>query len=334
VIEVTTVGDDVVVLHDGGTVHRFDGLEPDRSYELLGVSVRTLPRPDGELLCRFATVNDVHFGEFEAGHMDGLDAGPILSMPPGAPLHPTVMNAAAVQEMAAIDPVVVVVKGDLTLDGADHEYAEFLAVYGGAFGERLHHVRGNHDAYHGQSYAAGNQVIDVPGVRIALLDTVIQGETTGRLDADDLEWLDAVAAESDRPVMAMGHHHAWMPGSKRSDTYFGLHPDASEALIDVIARRASIIAYTAGHTHRNRVRRTAATGAVPYIEVSTVKDFPGSWAEYRVYEGGVIQLHHRVCSPAALAWSEQCRHLYEKLVDYSTYGMGALDDRCLVITPR
>ena len=37
-------------------------------------------RPPGELLCRFATVNDVHFGEIECGVLDETqpDLGPIL----------------------------------------------------------------------------------------------------------------------------------------------------------------------------------------------------------------------------------------------------------------
>ena len=38
--------------------------------------VRTLPRPGGELLCRFATVNDVHFGETRVRHHRGTRVGP------------------------------------------------------------------------------------------------------------------------------------------------------------------------------------------------------------------------------------------------------------------
>ena len=37
-----------------------------------------------------------------------------------------------------------------------------------------------------------------------------------------------------------------------------------------------------------------------------MKDFPGSWAEYRVFEGGILQVHRRLSSSAALAWSEKC----------------------------
>ena len=97
------------------------------------------------------------------------------------------------------------------------------------------------------------------------------------------------------------------PATPGPTTYFGINPDDSERLVAVFARRPSLVGYFAGHTHRNRVRRFAATGAVPWVEVACVKDFPGTWAEYRVFEGGIIQVHRRISTPEALAWSERCR---------------------------
>jgi hypothetical protein len=74
---------------------------------------------------------------------------------------------------------------------------------------------------------------------------------------------------------------------------------------------------------------------IPTIEIGCVKDFPGSWAEYRVYEGGVMQVVHRISSPDALAWSDRCRHLYEDFgTDYESYAMGTLEDRCLILPLR
>src|SRR5262249_46245950 len=152
--------------------------------------------------------------------------------------------------------------------------------------------------------------------------------------ASQLDWLDTVAAEADAPVLVMGHHHPWL-GGRRTDDYFGIRPAPSEALVAVVARRPNIVGYFAGHTHRHRVRHHPDTGAVPYVEVGCVKDFPGSWAEYRVYEGGILQIHRRISSPAALAWSERCRILYRDFgVDYVTYALGTLDDRCFSIPLR
>jgi 3',5'-cyclic-AMP phosphodiesterase len=328
-MEVTTVGDDHVVLFDGPTMHRHDGLESDTEYLLDGVTVRTLARPHGALLSTFATVNDVHFGERDCGHDDNIP-GPIMRVPDGQPLHPTFMNAAAIGEILAVNPDHVVVKGDLTLDGADHEYAEFVEAYG-VFGDRLTAVRGNHDAYHQQNYAAGPTMVDLPGVRLAVLDTVIVGHTTGWIGDDQFEWLEELCASSDRPVLAFGHHNMWIDSSRRTDSYFGIHPDASDRLLALVQRQPRLCGYFAGHTHRNRVRRHASTGSVPFAEVTTVKDFPGSWAEYRVYEGGIQQLHHRINTPEALAWSESCRGLYSGAIDYSVFSLGRPDDHSFVI---
>jgi hypothetical protein len=71
------------------------------------------------------------------------------------------------------------------------------------------------------------------------------------------------------------------------------------------------------------------------IEVGSTKDFPGTWAEYRVHEGGIMQVVHRMSSPEALAWSESCRGLYADFgLDYESYALGTLADRCFTIPQR
>ena len=335
-MDLTTVADDLIVLHDGPTVTRLEHLSPATTYTLDGRRITTLARPSGELLCRIATVNDVHFGERECGRIDDHSEGPIQRPLPGDPPYPETMNRAAVDEIAELQPAAVVVKGDLSQDGRPEEWAAFEACYRAPFGERLHVVRGNHDAYRGQVEYAGDQRIELPGAIVALLDTVIPERTTGALSAQQIEWLDTLAAEADRPVLAMGHHQQWIGAdadARRSADYFGLHPDSSDALSEVVARRHSIVAYTAGHTHRHRVRAMAC--GVPSIEIGCVKDFPGTWAEYRVFEGGIMQVVHRMSSPAALSWSERCRHLYRDFgIDYEQYALGALEDRCCNIPLR
>jgi hypothetical protein len=138
-------------------------------------------------------------------------------------------------------------------------------------------------------------------------------------------------------VFVMGHHQQWIgdgPDAKRSDDYFGLHPDASDELDELVARRTGVVAYAAGHTHRHRVR-VMARSVVPSIEIGCTKDFPGTWAEYRVYEGGIMQVVHRMSTPEALAWSESCRGLYSDFgVDYASYALGTLADRCFTIPVR
>jgi 3',5'-cyclic-AMP phosphodiesterase len=333
-VDLTTVADDLVVLHGAGSARRFDGLQPSTDYTFAGIPVRTMARPPGELLCRVATVNDVHFGEIECGRIDDHPEGPIIRPEPGEAPYPETMNRGAAQEIAAIEPDAVIVKGDLSNDGTEPEWAAFEGCYRSTFGTKLHVVRGNHDAYRGQTRYAGDQRIDLPGVTIALLDTVVPGSSSGALRPEQIDWLDDLAAGADRPVIVMGHHQQWVDGS-REPGYFGINPDDSDALTDVIARRTSIVAYTAGHTHRHRVRHLARAGGAPSIEIGCVKDFPGTWAEYRVYEGGISQVVHRISTPEALSWSERCRHLYRDFgIDYAGYALGTLDDRCFNIAPR
>jgi len=224
------------------------------------------------------------------------------------------------------------VKGDLTAAGTRAEYDAFLDCYAPAFGDRLHHVRGNHESYHGAAFAdvATNEVV-LPGVTLAILDTSRDGAAQGQLTADQLEWLDELGGRVDRPVLVFGHHHVWDPASRsRPSSYFGINPDDSERLIEVVARRGSLVGYFAGHTHRNRVRRFPATAEVPFAEVSAVKDFPGAWAEYRVFEGGILQVLRRVSSPAALAWTDRTRAMYGGM--YAGYAFGRLEDRCYAIS--
>jgi 3',5'-cyclic AMP phosphodiesterase CpdA len=332
VVELTTVADDHAVVHRGAEVRRYDGLRPDTDYQYDGVAFRTLPRP-GDRLATFATVNDVHFGEVQCGVLGGLDS-PVFRAEPGAEPYPVTMNRAAVREIEAIEPDAVVAKGDLTSDGAPEQYREFLATYAG-FGSRLHHIRGNHDAYERADVVTAAPVeVELPGVRIALIDTVDPGRPGGAVTGEQLAWLDELAARSDRPVLVLGHHHVWQAEHDPDvDWFFGIAPRDAERLVDLVARRTRIVGYSAGHTHRNRVVHLPETGPLPWGEVGCVKDFPGSWAEYRVFEGGILQIHHRISTPEALAWSERTRDLYQPF-DYVDYAFGALSDRCFPIWPR
>ncbi len=334
-MDITTVADDLIVAHSAspaGAVIRLTELAPASIHHIGSHEVRTLARPPGALLCRIGTVNDLHHGETECGKIDDDPRGPIQRVAAGEPPHPETMNRAAVEEMAAADLDAVVVKGDLTDDGTEAEFAMFESCYRDAFGDRLHVVRGNHDAYRGQQVYTGDEWIDLTGVSIALLDTVLPERTTGSITAQQLQWLDDQSAAAGAPVIVMGHHQQWISG-RRHNEYFGLDPDSSDGLAEVAARRPRIVAYTAGHTHRHRVR--AMSCGVPSIEVGCVKDFPGTWAEYRVYEGGISQVVHRMSSPEALAWSDRCRHLMTDFgIDYETYALGRLEDRCFNIPLR
>jgi 3',5'-cyclic-AMP phosphodiesterase len=299
---------------------------------------RRLP---GQLLARVATTNDLHFGETVCGVLDGLDLGPVLQAEPGAEPYPMLMNRAAVSEISSVSPDAVVVKGDLTSSGSAAEYAEFEAVYRTAFGDRLVVTLGNHDKPSrggGVPLVPPVQAFDLPGVALAVLDTARPGRPGGEIDREQADWLDEMAARADRPVLVFGHHPA---GGEDMGRLFGpgsglatsLDPPSTDRLVAVVARRSSVAGYFAGHTHRNKVRHLPSTGHFPWVEVACVKDFPGSWAEYRIFEGGIFQIHHRVSSdPAALEWSDRCRSMFGG--HYPEYAWGEDTDRCFEIPLR
>lgn len=333
-MDLTTLAPDEAVFFDAGEPTHLVDLEPDTQYDDFDglPAFRTLRQPGGALLTTIATVNDVHFGETECGVIGGSDIGPTYRSLPGEDPYPETMNRGAIDEMLALDPTLVVVKGDLTEDGSAEQLAAFERAYVDTFGDRLLYVRGNHESYNGVTYAAVPfQKRVLPGVIVALLDTSVHGQAGGSLTELQLEWLDTLGADADRPVLVMGHHQCWSPAStSRAASYFGIQPDSSERLIEVFARRPSLRAYFAGHTHRNRIRRMAATGDVPFVEVSCVKDYPGAWAEYRVYEGGLVQVFRRISSPEALSWSERTRDMYAGT--YHDLCFGSVEERNFVLT--
>jgi Icc protein len=100
--------------------------------------------------------------------------------------------------------------------------------------------------------------------------------------------------------------------------------------VELFARRPALVGYFAGHSHRNSVRRLPATGDVPWAEVGATKDYPGVWAEYRIYEGAVMQVVHRISSPEALAWTDRTRSMFGGL--YPSYSFGSIEDRCFYVT--
>lgn len=342
----TRLGEHTLVTVGPHHVATFEGLEPDTEFPIaigehpvstdqLPGSIRTLPRPAGALLATLATVNDVHFGETVCGMIHTIPEdklGPWVRAEPGELPYPVMMNRAAVDEIAELDPDVVVAKGDLTCVGSDEEYQQFLDTYA-RFGSALRHVRGNHDAMQDDTMAlqGAPYAVDVNGVTLAVIDTVRPRSAGGQITRDQLAWVDVTAAEATGPVLVFGHHQIWdLRAPHRSTDYFGVDPDSSEAFAAVVGRHDNIVGYFAGHTHRNRIRRFDEARGVAFVEVGAVKEYMGVWAEYRVYEGGYTQVVHRLRSPEALSWSERTRHLYGGL--YPDYSRGLLRDRCFDVT--
>ena len=162
-----------------------------------------------------------------------------------------------------------------------------------------------------------------------MLDTVVPGHDGGQLPADQRQWLDDLAGESTVPVLVFGHHYVANLDRlrRRATCRSGSTATDSEALVEVFARRErDRRLLRRSHAPQPRPALRARRRGCPCCEVACTKDYPGAWAEYRVYEGGYTQVVRRVTDPAAFAWAEKTRGLYAGF--YRDYALGPLDWRC------
>ncbi|HET7721588.1 MAG TPA: metallophosphoesterase, partial [Acidimicrobiales bacterium] len=201
----------------------------------------------------------------------------------------------------------------------------FMGIFDGL---PLHWAYGNHDVSSRSELGPrpATELVTVAGARVALLDTAVPAEAGGRVTEEQLGWLDDVAGDGTTPVLVMGHH----PLFDHAAFTAGINAEDSERLVEAFTRRPALVGYFAGHSHRNLVRRLPATGEVPWAEVGATKDYPGVWAEYRIYEEAVMQVVHRISSPEALAWTDRTRQMFGGL--YPSYSFGSLEDRCFYVT--
>jgi 3',5'-cyclic AMP phosphodiesterase CpdA len=326
--ELVSVGPTYAETFIDGEVRQHRGLAPDTDHVIDGLAVRTLPDV-GPVLSTVVTMNDVHFGEVECGKIEGVVAAAFV-VEDGERPYPEVMNESVIEDASALHPGAVIVKGDLTSFGTLEEYATFRQFYEPVFGDRLTYVRGNHDSYPGLVFADWEiQVVDVPGLRVVLLDTSRSHQTFGSVSESQVEATCDAVADTDECVIVMGHHPLFVHGLDRVGHFDGVGPSDSERLLAALSERPQVVAYAAGHTHRCR---RADVGGVAVVEVACVKDFPGAFAEYVVGEHGVAQVLHRASSPKAVAWAEKTRTMFDGY--YGTYAMGRLEDRSFWLPRR
>ncbi len=326
--ELVAVGPTSAELFIDGEVRQFTNLSPSTDHTIDTISFRTLA-PIGAVRSVVVTMNDVHFGEVECGKISGVRPAEFF-VGPGERPYPEVMNESVIADAAALSPSAVVVKGDLTSFGTIEEFETFRQFYEPAFPGRLTYVRGNHDSYPGLDFAAFEvQVVDVVGLRIILLDTSRAHEPSGFISSEQADAARELALAVDETVIVMGHHPLFVPGSDDVRHFDGVRSEDSRRLLEALAPCPNVVAYTAGHTHRSRCRDI---DGVAIVEVACVKDFPGAYAEYQVGTTGIAQIVHRATSPAAVAWAEKTRHMFDGY--YGTYALGELTDRCFTLPLR
>jgi 3',5'-cyclic-AMP phosphodiesterase len=352
---------------EGTRLVRLEGLEPATAYrieiEVEGAAapqpdawfpeqVETLPREPDAPVATFATMNDLHFGEPRFGGTL-LPSGDYGDEAPGFPAvregdtevpYWRFMNEDAIAEINESGVELAVIKGDIADRGLPEQFDVAARAFAG-FAMRHEAFLGNHD-YYGRlegvevdGYARLGQpraprTLDLAGWRLVLLETVEPGEHHGVLPAERLAWL-ADALEATReprvPTLLLMHHQPVPPefaGSFPND--IGIRPEHSLRLFDLVGRNPQVRGVLIGHTHRNRVRRYPAAGAVPFVEVSCTKDYPGAWGHYRLYEDGSFRQEvRRTGSPRALEHSTRCQGFFDG--GYRRFALGPLAQRSFAV---
>jgi hypothetical protein len=311
----------------------------------------TLPAPAGDAAASFATLNDLHFGEprFGGTLLEGGDYG---DEAPGFPCvrdtddevpYWLAMNEDAVAEINASGVDAAVIKGDIA-DAGRREQFEAAARTFARFGVPHHAFLGNHDHY---GLLAGEHVdglallgqppapraVDLGGWRLLLLDTVEPGEHHGVFGRARMAWL-ADALEETRaraiPTLVLTHHQPVPPEHRhRFPNTIGMLPEHSIPFVELLGRYPQVKGVLIGHTHRNRVHRFAGAPDVPFVEVSCVKDYPGTFAVYRLFaDGSFRQEVRRISSERALAHSTRCRDFFDG--GYRRFALGKLEHRSFV----
>jgi Icc protein len=314
----------------------------------------TLSAPRADEVASFATLNDLHFGEprFGGAFVDGDWGGPASDEFPEVRETDTevpywrFMNEDAVAEINASGVDATIIKGDIADRGRPEQFEAARACF--AELKSPHHAfLGNHDHYavHEGASVDGYALLGQPpaprtfelgGWRMVLLETALPGEHHGELGQDRLAWLDAAlgeAGEEGTPTLVFMHHHPVPPEfADRYPNTIGIRPEHSLELFELVGRHPHLRGVLIGHTHRNRVRRYRASGAVPFIEVNCTKDYPGGWAHYRLVEDGSFRQEvRRTGSERALDHSSLCATFFRG--GYRSFSLGSLDQRSFTIEP-
>lgn len=209
---------------------------------------------------------------------------------------------AAVEHLNGLDPQpdVVLATGDL-VDGASVAEYQHLGSLLAPLRAPIWLLPGNHDdrsalrtAFPDHAELAGTDfvqfVIDGP-VRVVGLDSCRTGEAGGRLDASQLEWLDAtLAAAPIVPTIVAVHHPPFVTGIEHMDA-MGLDAGDAARFGAIIDRHTQVERVQCGHLHRSITSRWHGTIAAtaPSVAHALALDLrPGGVAAWNLEPPGYL----------------------------------------------
>ncbi len=161
-------------------------------------------------------------------------------------------------ETRALRPDVVLATGDLTNDGGTAQYT-ILNDLLQALTIPAYLVPGNHDEREGFRSVFADRpwmpasgpidyVIDDYPIRLIGMDTTVPGRHDGRLEPDQLAWLDAqLVTAPDKPTLLFLHHPPFLTNLWMFDA---IRLEGGGDLRAVVERHPQVAQIVAGHVHR------------------------------------------------------------------------------------
>ncbi|MCG8417050.1 MAG: phosphodiesterase [Proteobacteria bacterium] len=194
----------------------------------------------------------------------------------------------AVVHIQKIEPTpdVVVATGDLVDRGHPVEY-ELLRQVLSPLSQPVYVIPGNHDsrehlraAFADDGYLPKegflHYAIDLGGVRLIALDTVVSGKPHGKLCHERLRWLDeTLSGQPEVPTLIAMHHPPFVTGLRGSDL-MGL--SGRHEFEEILKDHRQVEHVIAGHVHRPITRRLAGCVAstLPSTTTQLVLDLTGN----------------------------------------------------------
>ncbi|HWA43439.1 MAG TPA: phosphodiesterase [Hypericibacter adhaerens] len=167
--------------------------------------------------------------------------------------------AAAVAHLNRLRPDFVWITGDLVDSGAPAQYAHLRTLLG-PLDIPYALLPGNHDARGALKAAFADHacwpegdgkldyVIEGLPLRLIALDSLVPGEGGGRLEEEQLAWLDAQLRRAPaRPTVIAVHHPPFATGIAEMDA---ISLEGAAALGAIVARHPQIERILCGHLHR------------------------------------------------------------------------------------
>jgi len=216
---------------------------------------------------RFAHLSDLHLGQTSiVGVRD--DAFDIVEQ--------MVCDVGRISEVLDF----LVVSGDMTEDAELASFTQFEDMFT-KIGLPVYMVPGNHDGPAGYyryleqsrtfpTWDITNRVVEMQDLRLLGIDTCIEGETTGRIDAMSMTLVEQeIARRGAPPLVIVMHHPPVTPGLRDFDVVARL--DGAAELQEILRGAADPAIILAGHVHRSYQGRM--DGAACFVAGSPTSAF-------------------------------------------------------------